>query len=325
MKRIICICCLFCLNFTQLYAQIISITKIPDTSFTVYSAFKKVLKKYPDAKIVELKKYPDVHFKSNVVYLQVDKRKLHADIFYPKTKKMQQAPGVVLIHGGGWRSGNKTMQNPMAEEFAHHGFVAMSVEYRLSTEALYPAAVQDVKAAIKWLRSQAKTYHLNKDKIAILGCSSGGQMAALIGATNGITLFDKLGLKNESSAVQLIVNIDGLLDFANIDSYRFDDDPQKPSAAAYWFNGTYKDKPELWKEASAITYTAENTPPILFVNSILPHYHAGRDDMIKILDRYHIYHEEYTIPETPHPFWLFSPWYDDMMSHILTFLDRSLK
>ncbi len=308
-----------------MYGQFTSITNIPDTSFTVYSAYSKVLKKYPDARIVELKKYPDVNFKKDVVYLQLQSRKLHADIFYPKTKNNKQAPGVILIHGGGWRSGNKSMQNPMAEELAHHGYVAMSVEYRLSTEASYPAAVYDVKAAIKWLRSQAKLYHLNKSKIAILGCSSGGQMASLIGATNGIESFDQLGLKDQSSAVQAMVNIDGLVDFTNIDSYKFDTDPQKPSSAAYWFNGTYNDKPELWKEGSPITYANSNTPPIIFINSILPHYHAGRDDFIKILDEYHIYHEEHTIPDTPHPFWLYYPWYNNVMAYILPFLDKNLK
>lgn len=325
MKRIYCLCCLFFLNFSLLNAQIASITSEPDTSFTVYSAYKKILKKYPDAKIVDLKKYPDVHFKRNVTYLKLKNRNLHADIFTPASKPNGQSPGVILIHGGGWRSGNKSMQNPMAEEFAHHGYVAMSVEYRLSTEALYPAAVLDVKAAIKWLRSQAKKYHLNKDKIAVLGCSSGGQMAALIGATNGEERFDKLGLKNESSAVQAIVDIDGLLDFTNFDSYRFDTDPQKPSSAAYWFNATFSEKPDLWKEGSAITYAGENTPPIIFINSILPHYHAGRDDLIKILDKYHVHHEEYTIADTPHPFWLFYPWYDEMMGYILPFLDKNLK
>ncbi len=308
-----------------MYGQITSITNIPDTSFTVYNSYVKVLRKYPDASIVELKKYPDVGFKQDVVYLDSGKRKLHADIFYPKKKIKKNVPGIVLIHGGGWRSGDKTMQNPMAEEFAHHGYIAMSVEYRLSTEATYPAAVNDVKAAIKWLRSQSKKMHLDKNKIAVLGCSSGGQMAALIGATNNVGLFDQLGLKNHSGKVQAIVNIDGLLDFTNIDSYRFDTDPQKPSAAAYWFNGTYASKPEQWKEASAITYAGPGTPPILFINSILPHYHAGRDDFIKILDRYHVYHQEYTIPDSPHPFWLFYPWYNQMMAYILPFLDKTLK
>jgi pectinesterase len=326
MKYLLCFICLFCCCFLTAKAQIISLTGTPDTSFTIYSAYQKIFKKYPEAKIVALKEYPDVRHDYDVVYLQINDRKLHADIFYPKTKHKKLSSSIILIHGGGWRSGDKTQQNPMAEELAHHGYVAMSVEYRLSTEALYPAGVLDVKTAITWLRSQAKKYHLDKSKIAILGCSSGAQMASLIGATNDNKLFEPTtNVKSQSSSVQAIINIDGVLDFTNVESYKFDTDPTKPSAAAYWFNGTYKDKPELWKEASAITYAGENTPPILFINSILPHYHAGRDEMIAILDKYHRYHEEYTIPETPHPFWLFSPWYDITMEFILDFLTKTIK
>jgi pectinesterase len=324
MFRIVTFFWFICCGLVNLQAQIISITNKPDTSFTVYSAFQKIYKKYPDARIVGLKNYPDVASSKDVVYLRLKSRELHADVFYPNNKQLKQAPGIVLIHGGGWRSGNKIQQDPMAEELAHHGYVAMSVEYRLSTEALYPAAVLDVKSAIKWLRSRAKHYHLNKDRIAILGCSSGGQMAALIGATNGKMNFTKQGIQDQSDSVQAIIDIDGILDFTNVDSYKFDTDPKKPSAAAYWFNGTYKDKPDVWKEGSAITYAGANTPPILFINSILPHYHAGRDEMIRILDSYKVYHQEFTIPDTPHPFWLFYPWYDTMMDYILSFLTMTI-
>ena len=298
------------------------ITKIPrDTSFTVYSALKKIISKYPLAKIVETQNFKEVLREESVVYASNGKRSLHADVFSPKNHSIGPFPGVILIHGGGWRSGDKTQQNPMAEELALKGYVAASVEYRLSIEALYPAGVYDIKAAIRWLRSQATRYNIDTTRIAVLGCSAGGQLASLIGTTNGIARFEGNGENPErSSSVQAIVNIDGLIDFTDIDSRKFDNDTLKPSAAALWFGGQYTKLPDVWKEASALTYTGSKTPPILFINSILPHYHAGRDNMIAILDKYHIYHEQYTIADTPHPFWLYHPWYEETMTHITAFL-----
>ena len=316
--------CLFVLT-GLMFGQTDSTTRqIPrDTSFTIYSAYRKIISKYPEAKIAERLSYKGVLSEENVVYVSYGTRKLHADIFSPLVKSNGPFPGVILIHGGGWRSGNKTQQNPMAEELAVRGYVAASVEYRLSMEALYPASVLDIKAAVRWLRSKAIHYNLDTTRIAILGCSAGGQLASLIGTTNGFGKFEgTIGNTEHSSSVQAIVNIDGLLDFTDVDSRKFDNDPIKPSAAALWFGGQFVAKPDVWKEASPITYTNEHTPPIIFINSILPHYHAGRDNMIAILDAYNIYHEQYTIPETPHPFWLFHPWYKPTIQYITDFLSK---
>jgi pectinesterase len=89
-----------------------------------------------------------------------------------------------------------------------------------------------------------------------------------------------------------------------------------------WLGGTYDQKPEAWLEASALTHVGAHTPPLLFINSALPRFHAGRDDMIKVLDSLKIYSEVHTIPDTPHPFWLFHPWFEPTVNYVVAFLNK---
>lgn len=136
--------------------------------------------------MAKLEPIKGVRLVRDVVYSTVGGRELRLDIFYPAGRKRKGYPGVLLIHGGGWRSGDKSQQGPLAQQLAAKGYVALAVEYRLSPEAPYPAAVLDVKAAVRWMRANAATLRLDATKISALGCSSGGHMAALLGTTNGL-------------------------------------------------------------------------------------------------------------------------------------------
>jgi pectinesterase len=287
-----------------------------DTSFTVYSAYIKESKKRPYITIAKPAMPVGVKQKENVVFASVGKRKLYADVFYPVKKSKSWYPAVVMIFGGGWKSGDKSQNVPIAQQLAAEEYVAMTIQYRLSLEAKYPAAVEDVKAAVRWLRAHAKEYNIDKNKIAVLGMSAGGQLAALTGTTNGVKRFEgEGGNPNESSNVQAIVNIDGTLAFHHPES-------EEGKAAAEFLGGTYDEKPEVWEDAAPLNHTDKNTPPIIFINSSIPRFHAGRDDMIKKLDQFGIYHEEHTLPDTPHPFWFFNPWFETTVKYTVDFLDK---
>ena len=106
-------------------------------------------------------------------YKRVDGRDLHADFFYPSVEN-QNGQAVVLVHGGGWRSGNKSHFYPLANLLAQRGYVVMTPEYRLSVEARYPAGMTDISDAISWLRQRAEDFSINPEKIALGGGSSGG-------------------------------------------------------------------------------------------------------------------------------------------------------
>lgn len=300
------------------------LTGVRDTSFNTKRAFAQIAKEFPQASLAEFGLPSSVVEERNISYCNTGKRDLALDVFYPKTKTKKFFPAVLVIHGGGWRSGNRSQHIPLAQKLAERGFVTVTVEYRLSTEALYPAAVYDLKAAIRWMRANAKKYNIDPKKIAALGYSAGGQLAALLGATNGNAAFEgNLGNMPFSSKVNAVVDLDGTLAFIHPESGE-GDDSKGISAATYWFGYPKTQKPELWNEAGALNQVNKNTPPFLFINSSVARMHAGRDDMRKKLDTLHIYSEVHTFPEAPHTFVLFQPWFEPTLNYTTTFLKKVL-
>jgi acetyl esterase/lipase len=296
-----------------------------DTSFSTYSAYKSALKKYPFISIAKPPVPANIAGKSNLVYCTIGERQLHLDAFYPIAKSKKPLPAVLMIHGGGWRSGDRSQHVPMAQQIAAKGYVTITAEYRLSTEALYPAPVNDLKTAIRWMRANAKTYNIDTNKIAIWGFSAGGQLATLIGTTNGSALFAGNGGYNAySDHVQAIVDVDGTLAFIHPESSEGDDSKHK-SAGTLWFGYTKTERPDLWNQAGALNHVDSKTPPIVFINSSVDRMHAGRTDVIRKLDSLHIYSEVHTLPDTPHPFLLFNPWFEPTLNYTVAFLDKIFK
>lgn len=299
-------------------------TAIPrDSYYTISNVFQKLSADYPFIKIVSSILPEGVSVEKDLVYISYGTRKLHLDLFYPKNSTAPN-PGVILVHGGGWRSGDKSLLVPMAQQLAVKGYVTAAIEYRLSPEAKFPAAVYDLKAAIRWMRTNALQYHVDPNRIVILGCSSGGQLAALVGATNGLDKFSGVSQQQaESSDIQAIIDIDGILDFTSEEARKYEDDPTKnPSSAGAWFGGRYDEKPNVWKEASPLYYVNKKTPPILFINSAILRFHVGQDKMIEKLKQINIYYEVHTIADTPHSFWLFHPWFEQTLQYAADFLDK---
>ncbi|NWF88658.1 MAG: alpha/beta hydrolase [Ignavibacteriaceae bacterium] len=315
-----------CVNFFSVFyyaqSEADEVKVYKDTSFTIQSAFNKEKIKYPFIKIAKTLLSPNILYDSNVVYKEYGKRKLRLDMFFPK-ENWQKYPAVILVHGGGWLSGDKSQQIPMAQELAAFGFVTAAVEYRLSPEAKYPAAILDLKSSIRWLRANSSKYNIDTNKIAALGCSSGGHLVSMLGVTNGNPKFE-LGESyiEHSSDVQAVVDIDGVLDFTHPAESGKDNDPKKPSVGKLWLGYTFNEKPDIWKEASPISYVDENTPPFLFINSSNDRFHAGRDKLIEKLNKHCTYSEVHTFANSPHPFWFFHPWFFPTINTITHFLNR---
>jgi acetyl esterase/lipase len=274
-----------------------------DTSYTVQSEYKKQIKIFPQIEVVKSINKNLLVEKKDIVYQTISNRNLHFDLY--KNNSEEISPAIIMLHGGGWNSGDKSMLQPLAQQLALNNYHCFVVEYRLSDEAIYPAAIDDVLKALEFIVQNATDYSIDVNKIVILGCSSGGQMASLIG-----TKFN--------SSIKAIVNLDGILAFHHPQS-------KEGKLASKWLGGTFEEKPEVWKDASALTHTNKNTPPILFINSQFERFHAGRDDMILKLKEFNINYQIETIENSPHTFWLFHPWFEKTTNYIVTFLDEKLK
>lgn len=285
--------------------------------YTIELTYQKLEKKYPHITPIQPLNSDKIKSKLNVVYKKINHTKLKVDIYRPKSEIKKTYPAVLLIHGGGWLTGSKENQRIMAQNLALNGYVAITASYRLGLESPYPAAVIDLKDAIRWMRKKAKKYHINPNKIAVLGSSAGGQLATLIGVTPNLLIYDK----NEfiSDDVQAIINIDGIVSFIHPEALA------EGKMASIWLNGRKEENFKNWKEASPLEYVNKKTPPILFINSAQPRFHAGRDDMISNLDKFNIYNETRTIPETPHSFWLMHPWFKPTLNYTVSFLNKILK
>lgn len=297
------------------------LTQVRDTSFATASAFKKALKYHPNITMVPEMQFDFVKQKNDVVYCSYGKRKMKLDVFSDKNIKKKQT-AIIIIHGGGWRSGSREQHHPMAQKLASLGYVCFTPEYRLSTEALFPAAIYDVKAVVRWVRKNANKYNVNPNQIVALGFSAGGEMAAFMGTTGNMPLFEGMVTNsNSQSQVNAIVDIDGTLSFVHHEGGE-GDDSKNVSAATYWFGYSKKDNPKLWEAASPLSYVSAQTPPTLFINSSVARMHAGRDDYRKVLDANGIYSEVYEFENSPHTFCLFNPWFEPTIQYIDSFLTK---
>ena len=198
----------------------------------------------------------------DVVYSTVDGYQLTLDIAYRKDLQTP-VPAIVHIHGGGWRGGSKNANR--AKAFAEQGFVGISINYRLSGVAIFPAGVHDCKTAIRWVRAHAEKYNIESNRVGVTGSSAGGHLSALLGTSGGDSYLEGTSdYLDYSSYVQAVVDHFGPTDFLrmNDQSGRIDHD----SPESQWLGGPITELPDLVKKANPITYIDKNDPPTLIIH-----------------------------------------------------------
>ncbi len=298
------------------------VTGKPDTGYTIYSAYTGTSKDHPEIKIIPELKKNTIKETRNITYCNSGSRYLQLDVFQPAHKGSNARTAVVFIHGGGWRTGSRSQHYPLAQHLADLGYVCFTPEYRLSTEALFPAGIYDIKSAIRWVRKHAAEYNLDSTRIVAAGFSAGGEMAAFMGTTGNMPLFEGTQCNtDQQSRVDAVIDIDGTLSFVHPDG-REGDDSKRISAATHWFGYPKKDNYFLWQVASPLSYVSSKTPPTIFINSAVPWMHAGREDYIKVLQEHNIYSEVHGFDKAPHSFPLFDPWFQPTISYIHSFLQK---
>ena len=280
----------------------------PANTYDAAHTYTKLVRDYPAIRIASAALPPGVSKTADLVYAQYGTRCLKLDLYRPQGSRL---PVVVFVHGGGWKAGFRSEFVPMALRLAQHGYAAVTVSYRLSGEARYPASVQDVQAAVRWVREHAGEYGLDPQRIALAGGSAGGQIASLAGVTG--------------DGVKAIINIDGLSDFTSALALKHEDDPAKnPSSAGAWFGGRYAEQTALWREASPIRYVRPGMPPILFIGSGQPRFSAGREEMMAKMAEAGVASDKLVLPGIPHSFWLFDPWLQTTVEASVAFLHQNL-
>jgi acetyl esterase/lipase len=201
---------------------------------------------------------------TDLEYATIEGITLKLDLHRPESEK---PPLIVYVHGGAWRAGSRE-DVPIAR-LLEQGFAIASVDYRLSTQARFPAQVHDIKAAIRYLRAKADALKINTDRVAIIGSSAGGHLAALTGLTNGHTeLEGKVGEHlNQSSQVDAIVSFYGASNLQSILNQSTDFGLGVRVPALELLLGDLPDKrPDLAKLASPVAHLDPQDPPLLMIH-----------------------------------------------------------
>ena len=141
------------------------------------------------------------------------------DLYIPT--EGENLPLIIWIHGGAWLGGSKERYAPM--EYLKSGYAGASINYRLSQHAIFPAQIEDVKAAVRWIRANAETYRLDPNRFAAWGSSAGGHLVAMLGTTGDVKEFEVGENLGVSSRVQAVVNYFGPTDFLQMDAHRLPD------------------------------------------------------------------------------------------------------
>lgn len=195
---------------------------------------------------------------------------LKLDAVFLKESNDKPMPAIIYIHGGGWQAGSKQSGLQQSVALAMGGYFAVTIDYRLSGQAKFPAAVDDCKNAVIFLREHAEELGVDPKRIGVWGHSAGGHLSALLGTSGDIAAFSATskGDKNfnQSAAVQCVVDISGPVDLTG---------DVEGNPIGTWLGGTPDQRAELAKRASPLTYIDANDPPVLIV-------HGTADGLVKI-------------------------------------------
>jgi acetyl esterase/lipase len=202
------------------------------------------------------------------------------DLAWKKDPRAKPRPGIVVIHGGGWLEGDKSSFASRAhgvpgniEDFAALGFVAVTINYRLSGEAPFPAALEDCRCAVRWLRAHARDYNLDPEHIGAYGNSAGGHLALLLGLAGKDAGLDEkeVPYKEESSRVQAVVSDSGPIDLL----YQYRHDRLKQVVGQLLGGPPEGERAAVYQKASPAHQITPDAPPMLLL-------YGGADDQVPV-------------------------------------------
>jgi len=230
-----------------------------------------------------------------------ERQKLDLYLQIPATFKIPQRPLIVWVHGGAWLGGSKAPCP--AQRFVNQGYAVASVHYRLSQHAIFPAQIEDCKAAIRWLRANAGQYHIDPNRIGVWGASAGGHLVALLGTAGNVKDFDVGPNADVSSRVQAVCDFFGPTDFTKMSSFPSTmkhDDADSPESKLV--GGPIQENKDKVRRANPITYVTKDDPPFLIVHGdkdpLVPHNQS--EILLDALKKAGVEATLYTVPGGGH-------------------------
>jgi triacylglycerol lipase len=202
----------------------------------------------------------------DVPYIDDGDMRHKADIYIPPGDG--PFPAVLMIHGGAWTSGNKWHMAAHARIVADAGYAVVSINYRLAPKHLFPAQIEDCKAAVRWMRTNAAKYKIDPKRIASYGYSAGGHLACLLGTTCSADGLEGVEIAADApdSRVQCVIAGGAPCEFRNV--------PQRARGFNFWLGGTRGEKPEAYKLASPTSFVSKDDPPVFF-------FHGEDDTLVR--------------------------------------------
>lgn len=204
---------------------------------------------------------------TDVEYGKAGERSLKLDVVRPQADSNKPRPAVVWIHGGGWQGGNKASGLGRLGGLAASGdFVGFSVGYRLTDETAWPGQIHDCKAAIRWIRANAKKYGVDPEKIAVWGSSAGGHLVSMLGTSGDVKELEGTnGSPDASSRVTCVVDFCGPSDFLAF-AESAPNESRSGGPVQKLLGGPLHEKKEVAKQASPVTFVSADDPPFLIVH-----------------------------------------------------------
>ncbi len=199
------------------------------------------------------------------------------DLYLPKAE--EKLPLIIWVHGGAWLAGSKTDGVPL--DYLADGYAVASINYRLSQHAIFPAQIEDCKAAIRWLRANAQKYNLDPNCFGAWGPSAGGHLVAMLGTTGDVNEFDVGENLTVSSRIQAVADYFGPTDFLQMDEHRppngmVHNMPDSPESKL--IGGYIQDNKEKVAKANPITYVTKDDSPFLIIHGdidpLVPHHQS---------------------------------------------------
>ena len=202
----------------------------------------------------------------DLVYVEGGHERNKLDLYLPE-KADGPLPLLIWVHGGGWQNGSKDGCPPLRAGYLDRGYAVASINYRLSGHAVFPAQIEDCKAAIRWLRAHSADFGLDPERFGVWGSSAGGHLVALIGTSGEVKEFDVGANLDQSSRVQAVCDYFGPTDFtAFVTTPGYGSHASDASPEAKLLGGTVMQNQDKAARVNPITYVSKDDPPFLIVH-----------------------------------------------------------